>query len=128
MKKIMFILVCISCSLQSVCQFVCGIEQNECLEDIRTPQYIANGGVFTPKGDIRVLIIFIKYGGIYDTMRVEGWDANADRPQWALSETTVFHDDYLNFNTNVYGGDNRRNISDFYYQMSNGLFRMCADY
>lgn len=128
MKKIMFILVCISCSLQSVCQFVCGIEQNECLEDIRTPQYIANGGVFTPKGDIRILIIFIKYGGVYDTMRVEGWDANADRPQWALSETTVFHDDYLNFNTNVYGGDNRRNISDFYYQMSNGLFRMCADY
>lgn len=127
MKKILFLLSFIEISLCSSSQIICGDILKE-TENARTPLYIANGGVFTPKGNIRVLFVFIKYGGIYDTLFVDGWEANADRPQWAMSASPAFYSDYSEFNTNVYGGDNVKCVSDFYYQMSNGLFRMTADY
>lgn len=128
MRRFLILLFFVGITLHSKCQIVCGGTINNIDKDIRTPQYIANGGVFTPKGDIRVLVIFVTYGGVYDTMHVDGWSANADRPQWALSNTPSFYCSYTDFNTNIYSGENRYNVSDFYYQMSNGSFRMIVDY
>lgn len=93
----------------------------------RATGYIPYGGVFTPKGDLRVLIIFVKYGGIYDTLNLPGW--NGVFPDWATSPTEKsFYNNYTEFQQNIYYDINRKSVSNFYYQMSGGQFRLVADY
>ena len=91
MKKFVFFSLLIGLAHSLLGQMVCGYVNSDSTE-LRAPQYIYNGGDFTPKGDLRVLIVFVKFGGIYDTMYVEGWN-NGDFPDWAMSsnEAAFYH-------------------------------------
>lgn len=83
MRKIFLFLLILAISNSIYGQFVC---KNE--HDItRFPGYgnISNGGVFTPKGDLRVLIIFISYGDDYDYQEVNGWPQDSAFPNWATN-------------------------------------------
>ena len=81
MKKGLILLLLIGLIIHTALgQIVCGYEQTNTLES-KTTSHIENGGVFTPKGDLRVLIIFITYGGIYDTLDLPGWN-NGAYPDW----------------------------------------------
>lgn len=95
---------------------------------MHVPLNIYNGGVFTPKGDLRVLVVFVRYGGVYDTMHVDGWD-NGDFPDWANSMTEkAFYETLSEFSNNIYSDNNRKSVSNYYYQMSQGQFRLVADF
>ena len=91
-------------------------------------KYIANGLEFTPKGDLRVLIVFIGYGEPYDSQDIAGWPANSQFPDWATNNARAFYTSFSDFSNNIYSDRNRFSVSNFYYQMSNGSFRLIADY
>lgn len=128
MKKGLILLLLIGLITHTVLgQIVCGYEQTDTLES-KTTHHIENGGVFTPKGNLRVLIIFITYGGIYDTLNLPGWN-NGAYPDWATSSTEkAFYSDFAEFPQEIYSDNNRKSVSNFYYQMSGGRFRLVADY
>ena len=128
MKKGLILLLLIGLIIHTALgQIVCGYEQTNTLES-KTTSHIENGGVFTPKGDLRVLIIFITYGGIYDTLDLPGWN-NGAYPDWATSSTEkAFYNDFAEFPQEIYSDKNRKSVSNFYYQMSGGRFRLVADY
>ncbi|MBQ6046075.1 MAG: hypothetical protein IJL38_00435 [Bacteroidales bacterium] len=95
----------------------------------RETGYVPYGGVFTPKGDLRILVVFVSYGTPYDSQNVDDWPASSTLPNWATSTTNkVFYSSYSEFPNNVYSDTNRLSISNFYYQMSNGSFKVVADY
>lgn len=127
MRKIFLFLLILAISNSIYGQFVC---KNE--HDItRFPGYgnISNGGVFTPKGDLRVLIIFISYGDDYDYQEVNGWPQDSAFPNWATNiDNKAFYTTFLDFSNDIYSDPNRFSVSNFYYQMSNGSFRLLADY
>lgn len=91
-------------------------------------KYIANGFDFTPKGDLRALVVFIGYGEPYDSQDIDGWPANSQFPDWATNNTKAFYTSFSDFSNNIYSDRNRFSVSNFYYQMSNGRFRLIADY
>lgn len=127
MKKVIVLSIILCIAYTTFGQFVCGHEPPT-PSRLSGNEYIANGGIFTPKGDIRVLFIFVKYGGIYDTMSVNGWN-NGQFPDWATSSTTkTFYNDYSEFPNMFFSDSTRKSVSNFYYQMSNGQFRIIADY
>lgn len=143
MKKIIILALCIvALSQRGFSQsFVCGgfHDNDSCYgcddpflkSNDTNPNYFPYGGVFTPKGDIRVLIVFASFGGIFDTMSLgNNWPANSDFPNWAINPNyKAFYNDTTEFWTNnIYGDTNRFSVSNYYYQMSKGKFRLMADY
>lgn len=109
-------------------QIISEYEDTDTMRLYRYSGHIYNGEVFTPTGDFRVLIVFITFGGIYDTMYLEGWN-NGDFPDWAMSSNEdAFYHDYTDFPNDIYSDTNRKSVSNFYYQMSRGQFRLVADY
>ena len=143
MKKTIFLLTLF---LVALCQrgfsqsFVCGDYSNDSCDGCTDPflksndtttQYFPYGGVFTPKGDIRALIVFASFGGIFDTMSLgNNWPANSDFPNWAINPNAkAFYTDTTEFwANNIYGDTNMNSVSNYYYQMSKGKFRLMADY
>ncbi len=131
MKKIVIISILLGLALSSWGQIVCG-----CVPEAPTGSSgpkadcnIANGGVFTPKGDIRILVVFISYGEPWDSEEVEGWPVDSPFPDWATNPNErPFYTSFDEFSSDVYSDRNRSSVSNFYYQMSNGQFRMVADY
>ncbi|MBR4199142.1 MAG: hypothetical protein IKQ94_10255 [Bacteroidales bacterium] len=120
--------------------FVCGDYSNDSCDGCTDPflksndtttQYFPYGGVFTPKGDIRALIVFASFGGIFDTMSLgNNWPANSNFPNWAINpDAKAFYTDTTEFwANNIYGDTNMNSVSNYYYQMSKGKFRLMADY
>lgn len=120
--------------------FVCGDYSNDSCygcddpflkSNDTNPNYFPYGGVFTPKGDIRALIVFASFGGIFDTMSLgNNWPANSDFPNWAINPNyKAFYNDTTEFwANNIYGDTNMNSVSNYYYQMSKGKFRLMADY
>ena len=49
-------------------QHKCANPDTNC--NYRHTGHIANGGVFTPKGDLRVLLVFVSYGEPYDSFDI----------------------------------------------------------
>lgn len=126
MKKVVLSTIMFFLYLPGFAQIICG-EIEEPIQE-RENSNIAYGGSFTPKGDLRMLIVFVKYGGIYDTMYLEGWN-NGDFPDWAMSSNeAAFYHDYSDFPNSIFSDTNRKSVSNFYYQMSGGQFRLIADY
>lgn len=142
MKKTIFLLTLF---LVALCQrgfsqsFVCGDYSNDSCygcddpflkSNDTNPNYFPYGGVFTPKGDIRALIVFASFGGIFDTMSLGDWPANSNFPNWAInSNAKAFYTDTTEFwANNIYGDTNMNSVSNYYYQMSKGGFRLMADY
>lgn len=97
-------------------QLVCSHEINQTLNSKNLCSgYIANGDVFTPKGDLRVLIVFISYGLTFDTLEVDSWSIGSDFPDWVLNTSKkAFYNDYSEFSQNIYSDTNRYSVSNFF--------------
>lgn len=84
------------------------------------------GNVHTPEGDLHMLVIFIRYENV-DLMRgSKQWpDSTGENqlPKFARGETNGFFHD----NPEDIGVVRKKNISDYYYTMSGGKFRISGD-
>jgi hypothetical protein len=91
--------------------------------------YMPYGGVFTPKDDLRALIIFASFGDPYDQRYIESWPSNSTYPNWATSENKPFYSTEAEFD-NSSSDMNHRSVSKFYYDMSNPdhRFRLFVDF
>lgn len=130
MKKVIVLSIILGVVYSALGQFECGYESPSPLR-LFGDEHIANGGVFTPKGNLRILVVFISYGEPYDSQYVEGWPVDSELPLWATSSNQkVFYNDYSEFPSfaDRFSDTNRQSISNFYYQMSNGTFKVIADY
>ena len=118
MKRIIVFLLLLIIAYMACGQLVCGYEP-EMQNRLTGSEYIANGGVFTPKGELRVLIVFISYGEPYDSQYLEGWPVDSDLPTWAHPDSpAVFYSDFSQFPTDIYSDTNRQSVSNFYYRKS----------
>jgi len=89
--------------------------------------FSGNGEDFTPKGDLKILVICAGFGDPYDSSHYyHGWDnAPGALPDMLLDKST-FYSDTADFTT--YANANHiKNISRFYYEMSNKKFRLIAN-
>jgi hypothetical protein len=87
---------------------------------------IPNGKVFTPKGDIRALIICAGFGEPYDSWTCPNWPAGTNTlPNWA-NNPEYMYSNYSDFNTYASSNHNR-NFSRYYYEMSGQQFRFLAE-
>ena len=130
-RGILFCLL-LMCNVIVAQDFVCGGvygSDKSIIGSEAFPGNIEYGGVFTPKGDIRILVVFVRFNAPYDTYDVPGWPVDQDFPNWAVDNNNPsFYTSYSQFSSNIYSDTNRYSISNFYYQMSNGVFRLIADY
>jgi M6 family metalloprotease-like protein len=91
-----------------------------------TSLYSPNGKIFTPKGDLKVLIICAGLGEPYDSYPMDGWNVGTNTfPDWVVSNSK-FYSDNSQFSATATSND-KNNISRFYYEMSKGAFRITAD-
>lgn len=130
MKKVIVLPIILGIVYSALGQFVCGYEPSTPLR-LFGDEYIANGGVFTPKGELRALVVFISYGEPYDSQYLKDWPVDSELPLWATSSNQkAFYNDYSEFPSfaDRFSDTNRQSISNFYYQMSNGTFKIIADY
>jgi len=98
-----------------------------------TTHYAPYGKPFTPKGDMRALIIFAGFGLPYDAMPVSGWESSTINsgltyPNWVKDSANVrrFYSDVTQFE-NPTSADGVRNVSRFYYEMSKKKLRFMID-
>lgn len=91
--------------------------------------YSPNGNVFTPKGDIRFLIICAGFKDFDANQELGKWNSEDDLPQFFQEGTLpVFYSDTSDFEK--YKTDTSiKNLSKLYYEMSNqkSRFRVVAD-
>lgn len=84
------------------------------------------GNVHTPEGDLHMLVIFIRYENV-DLMRgSKQWpDSTGENqlPKFARGETNGFFHD----NPEEIGIVRKKNVSDYYYAMSGGKFKISGD-
>jgi hypothetical protein len=84
------------------------------------------GQAFTPKGDMKVLIICAGFGTPYDDYSMPGWSTGTNSlPDWAISNSTFYTND-IQFSNPATNND-KKNVSRFYYEMSKGSFKLTAD-
>lgn len=127
--KRLFLFIFIQCIIRfSYGQLVCAHEVGQTMDTKRSGS-IVNGDVFTPRGDLRVLIVFISYGPTFDTLEVDSWPVGSEFPNWVLDTSRkAFYNDFSEFSQDIYSDNNRYSVSNFFYQMSQGTFRLVADY
>lgn len=87
----------------------------------------SHGDTHTPKGDLHVLLIFVRYTGA-DLMKDKKTWVNVSKegvlPDMAVGEINdLFHSDPESLETE----QSTFNMSDFYYTMSGGDFRLTGD-
>jgi M6 family metalloprotease-like protein len=84
------------------------------------------GQVHTPKGDLHMLLIFVRFGDKDLMPNAKIWpneSAEGILPDMAAGNVNqLFHND-----PGLIGSLPEQNISDFYYAMSGGTFRITAD-
>lgn len=99
--------------------------------------YLPNGGLFTPKGDIKALVVFVGFSHNvfhdgdsipFNHQYYTNWDiANGQElPPYVdpkSGKMEIFHDDISDFNQE----SNPYNISDYYSEMSLGKFHFMAE-
>lgn len=86
----------------------------------------SNGEAFTPKGDMRALIVCVGFGPTWDNQACGDWPSGSNTlPNWANSKEYMYND-YSDLTT--YASSNHYlNISRFYYEMSDEKFRFITD-
>ena len=119
----------------------------ECIFDLQNEtdttdlvDYAPNGLAFTPKGDLRMLVIYVNFSTstAQDHDDLDGWPFNSEFPVLEDNVTSVVdlntgelafaHDEFSDFSslgspsTTAY-----RNLSEYYYHMSNGAFRLYVE-
>lgn len=84
------------------------------------------GNVHTPKGDLHMLVIFIRYDDAQKMKNFRIWPDKTEEgvlPKIAEGEINqLFHTD-----PNTIATTDVRNVSDYFYRMSGGNFRITAD-
>jgi hypothetical protein len=88
--------------------------------------YSAYGNPFTPKGDLRALIICAGFGPNYDNQYVNGWDNHPDSIPSILKDGSLFYSNTSQFTSNP-PASAIENVSAYYYAMSRGQFRFMVD-
>lgn len=99
------------------------------------PNYAPNGEVFTPTGDLRVLVIYAGFGTFDGGQYLDEWPTSIGSTQLPNyvdaingSSTDVFFNNLSDFSTIcVPSNTTNKSISRFYYEMSKGNFRFMAD-
>ncbi|MFN0050512.1 MAG: 3-coathanger stack domain-containing protein [Cytophagales bacterium] len=89
-------------------------------------QNAENGGVFTPKGELRILVITVGFGEPYDSKPLGGWPVGTNTLPDQYKDSKTFYSSATQFN-NAETADDRLNLSRFYYSMSMGKFKFLAD-
>ena len=84
--------------------------------------YRPNGGCFTPKGEFRVLVVFVGYGDNDTLLKLDNWPHNQPFPSDVM-QGTVFYDDFAMFDTNsplfpINPVRDGKNVSRWFYEMS----------
>jgi len=99
--------------------------------------YIPNGGLFTPEGDIKALVIFVGFSHQvysdgdsipFNSQYYTNWDISKGQnlPPYVdekTGEMTIFHESKQNFSKTK----NPNNISDYYHAMSLGKLNFLAE-
>lgn len=109
----------------SLCLFIQGLLLLG--NNIFAQNYAPFGEVFTPKGDIRFLVICAGFKG-YDGGQDHGeWNDKDDLPKYLQGDAIeLFYTDTVHFSQ--YEKDTAvKNLSKLYYEMSNKTFRVLAD-
>lgn len=77
-----------------------------------------NGDVFTPRGNIHTLVIFVTFDDDFEDL--PGW-LHDEIPDWAAGpDNRIFNA----LEANIGQTDN---LSNWYHEMSNGMFRLTGD-
>lgn len=104
----------------------CQIIYTEPENPLPLSNYSPNGKVFTPKGDLRILTIFatidIPSAPNVGSQPVSGWSSTNPFPNDIVADPKT----YIYNNVNDFGS-NYYNLSEYYYQMSHGQFRLFGD-
>ncbi|MEZ4772052.1 MAG: hypothetical protein R3D00_02640 [Bacteroidia bacterium] len=113
--------ICILFFLLSICKLTFLSAQTD------KTQHSFLGGVHTPQGDLHLLVVFIRYDNISLFPDSPVWrDTTAEGvlPKIATGDPNdLFHSDP----DAIRGLDRVQNISDYFYVMSGGRFRITAD-
>ncbi|MEM6346701.1 MAG: hypothetical protein AAF927_22635 [Bacteroidota bacterium] len=90
------------------------------------PRFSYHGNVHTPKGDLHTLVVFIRYDEVSLMKDDAIWPDKSEEgvlPKIAMgAQNQLFYDNPAD----IVGGD-KQNISDYFYAMSGGAFRITAD-
>ncbi|MDR3339505.1 MAG: hypothetical protein LBT25_05325 [Candidatus Symbiothrix sp.] len=105
--------------------FECGTTETM-LRSSTSVGYSANGYPFTPKGDLRALVICAGFGSNYDSQYVSGWDSAPDSIPISLKNGDIFYSNFSQFTSNP-PASAIGNISAYYHAMSRGQFRLVVD-
>jgi hypothetical protein len=134
MKKYIYIVLCLLTHINLFSQirgddFVCAHSEMDRPLNLRADAslFSGNGRYFTPRGDLRALVICAGFGPQYDDrFSVGSWDASPNAlPTYLLDKSTIYSDT-SDFST--YSNANHdTNISRFYYEMSHHQFRFMVD-
>lgn len=85
-----------------------------------------HGAVHTPKGDLHILVVFVRYENVDLMPNSKRWPDSSEEgalPLMARGEVNaLFHR-----NPEELGKEDKFNISDYFYTMSDGQFRITAD-
>jgi hypothetical protein len=83
--------------------------------------YAPFGKVFTPKGDLRILIIYAGFADLDNNQAAGNWPSDKDLPPW--DPTELFYSDFSEFEK--YKGDTTvQNLSKFYYEFSHTAHKL----
>ena len=86
--------------------------------NLQAQEFRPNGWCFTPKGTLRVMMLFVGFGPDFDTTHwVNGWDGKKDFPD-AYYNDKLFYSDTSLFDTPIIPKRDSNNISRWYYEMS----------
>lgn len=125
----LFILISRMVEAQIPNQIICGNDLIEPLTNQNTIMPLSGlnstyGGVHTPKGELRVLIIFAAFSNTA-SHNIGNWDGNKPMPNSFDNLDALFFSDDNQFPTTTSPGN--KSISQFYYQMSHGQFKVTAN-
>jgi hypothetical protein len=122
---LLFIMI-IKNNAQDYHDIICGTIEDMELGTHTVSGYSAYGNPFTPKGDLRALVICAGFGPYYDDQWVNGWDSAPDSIPSILKDGSLFYTNTSQFSSNP-PASAIENVSAYYYAMSRGQFRFMVD-
>jgi hypothetical protein len=63
-------------------------------------QYRPNGGCFTPRGELKILVVFVGFGDNDSLLYLENWPVEQDFPNGVM-EHKVFYDNFAIFDDSL---------------------------